>query len=73
VHGFPPTLFLSSTRDMLLSGTTMLQRHFYESGVEAPMVIFEGLPHAFWNNMSLPESREAFGVMAKFLDAKVER
>lgn len=73
VHGFPPTLFLSSTRDMLLSGTTMLQRHFYESGVESPMVIFEGLPHAFWNNMSLPESREAFGVMAKFLDAKVER
>lgn len=71
VHGFPPTLFLSSTRDMLLSGTTMLQRHFYESGVDAPMVIFEGLPHAFWNNMSLPESREAFGVMAKFLDAKV--
>lgn len=73
VHGFPPTLFLSSTRDMLLSGTTMLQRHFFESGVESPMVIFEGLPHAFWNNMSLPESREAFKVMAKFLDAKVEK
>lgn len=73
VHGFPPTLFISSTRDMLLSGTTMLQRHFYESGVESPMVIFEGLPHAFWNNMKLPESHEAFGVMAKFLDAKVEK
>jgi acetyl esterase/lipase len=71
VHGFPPTLFISSTRDMLLSGTTMLQRHFYESGVDAPMVIFEGLPHAFWNNVELPESREALGVMAKFLDEKV--
>ena len=71
VHGFPPTLFLSSTRDMLLSGTTMLQRHFYESGVDAPMVIFEGLPHAFWNNVELPESREALGAMAKFLDKNV--
>lgn len=73
VHGFPPTLFITSTRDMLLSGTTILQRHFYESGVEAPMVVFEGLPHAFWYNASLPESREAMGVMAKFLDEHVAR
>jgi len=73
VHGFPPTLFLSSTRDMLLSGTTMLQRHFYESGVTSPMVIFEGLPHGFWNNMDLPESREAFQIMAKFLDQHVQK
>lgn len=68
VHGFPPTLFITSTRDLLLSGTTILQRHFYESGVESPMVVFEGLPHAFWNNVQLPESREAFKVMAEFFD-----
>lgn len=73
VHGFPPTLFITSTRDLLLSGTTILQRHFYESGVEAPLVVFEGLPHAFWNNIGLPESHEAFGIMAKFLDEKVGR
>lgn len=73
VHGFPPTLFLTSTRDMLLSGTTILQRHFYESGVESPMVVFEGLPHAFWNTIKLPESHEAFGIMAKFLDKNVRR
>jgi acetyl esterase/lipase len=66
VHGYPPTLFITSTRDLLLSGTTILQRHFYESGVEAPLVVFEGLPHAFWNNLSLPESKEAFRVMAQF-------
>jgi epsilon-lactone hydrolase len=71
VHGFPPTLFLTSTRDLLLSGTTILQRHFYESGVDAPMVVFDGLPHAFWNNVELPESREAFKVMAEFLDKHV--
>lgn len=71
VHGLPPTMFITSTRDLLLSGTTILQRHFYEAGVESPMVVFEGLPHAFWNNMSLPESKEALGLMAKFLDAHV--
>lgn len=71
VKGFPPTLFLTSTRDMLLSGTTILQRHFYESGVTAPMVVFEGLPHAFWNTLSLPESREAFEIQAKFFDRYV--
>ena len=71
VHGFPPTLFLSSTRDLLLSGTSILQRHFYESGVKAPMVVFEGLPHAFWNNFDIPESREAFEIQAKFFDRYV--
>lgn len=71
VHGFPPTLFLSSTRDTLLSGTTTLQRHFYESGVTSPMVIFEGLPHAFWGNFKLPESHEAYEIQARFFDKYV--
>jgi monoterpene epsilon-lactone hydrolase len=71
VKGFPPTLFLSSTRDLLLSGTSILQRHFYESGVTSPMVVFEGLPHAFWNNFDIPESREAFAIQAKFFDRYV--
>ncbi|HEX5234047.1 MAG TPA: alpha/beta hydrolase [Silvibacterium sp.] len=71
VHGFPPTLFITSTRDLLLSGTSILQRHFYDAGVEAPMVVFEGLPHAFWNDMSLPESKEAFRTMADFLERRV--
>lgn len=68
VHGFPPTLFITSTRDLLLSGTTILQRHFLESGVSAPLVVFEALPHAFWNDVGLPESREAHHIMAKFFD-----
>jgi epsilon-lactone hydrolase len=68
VKGFPPTMFITSTRDLLLSGTSILQRHFYESGVESPMVVFEGLPHAFWNTLELPESREAFTAMAEFFD-----
>jgi len=65
--GFPPTLFISSGRDLLLSGTTILQRAYLRAGVDAQLVIFEALPHAFWNNPSLPESKEADQLMANFL------
>ncbi len=73
VHGFPPTLFITSGRDILLSGTTILQRHFYESGVDAQLIVFEALPHAFWNDVSLPESREAYKIMADFFDKHLGR
>jgi monoterpene epsilon-lactone hydrolase len=73
VHGFPPTLFITSGRDLLLSGTTILQRHFYEAGVDSPLVVFEALPHAFWNDVSLPESREAYKIMADFFDSRLAK
>jgi len=71
VKGFPPTLFITSGRDILLSGTTILHRHFLGAGVDAQLVVFEALPHAFWNDVNLPESREAYGIMARFFDEKL--
>lgn len=68
LHGFPPTLFITSTRDLLLSGTAILHRAFLRAGVEAELVVFEALPHAFWNDVQLPESREANEQMATFFD-----
>jgi len=67
--GFPPTLFITSGRDLLLSGTTILHRAYLRAGVDAQLVVFEALPHAFWNNPKLPESKEADALMAKFFDA----
>jgi acetyl esterase/lipase len=72
LHGMPPTLFITSERDMLLSGTTILQRAFLRAGVDARLVVFEALPHAFWNDVSLPESREAYGYMAEFLSQQMK-
>jgi acetyl esterase/lipase len=66
--GFPPTLFITSTRDLLLSGTTILHRAFLRAGVDAQLVVFEALPHAFWNDAQLPESKEAYGIMTDFFD-----
>ena len=65
--GFPPTLFITSGRDLLLSGTTILHRAYLRAGVDAQLVVFEALPHAFWNNPALPESNEADRLMATFL------
>ena len=68
LSGFPPSLFMTSTRDLLLSGTTTLHRAFLRAGVDAQLVVFEALPHAFWNDAQLPESKEADEIMAGFFD-----
>jgi monoterpene epsilon-lactone hydrolase len=68
LKGLPPTLFVTSTRDSQLSSTVILHRAFLRAGVEAQLVVFEALPHAFWNNPELPESKEAVQLMAAFFD-----
>jgi acetyl esterase/lipase len=68
LSGLPPTLFVTSTRDMLLSGTTIMHRAYLRAGVDARLVVFEGMSHAFWNNPVYPESEEANKIMAAFFD-----
>jgi acetyl esterase/lipase len=68
LRNFPATLFVTSTRDLGLSGTAILHRAFLRAGVDAQLVVFEALPHAFWNNPDLPESKEADQLMATFFD-----
>lgn len=73
LHGMPPALFITSGRDLLLSGTTILHRAFLRNGDDARLVVFEGLPHAFWNDVSLPETKEAYGLMANFFEQQLSR
>jgi acetyl esterase/lipase len=68
LKGMPPSLFITSTRDLLLSGTSRLHMAYRRAGVPADLIVFEALPHAFWNNISLPETKECFEMMAKFFD-----
>ena len=63
---FPPTLVMSSTRDQLLSQSALFHRALLKAGVEADLVVFEALPHAFWAYLELPETDEAFDHMARF-------
>jgi acetyl esterase/lipase len=68
---FPPTLCISSGRDFLLSATTNLCRKLEIDGVSTHMVVFDGLPHAFWTYVDAPETDEAFRIMANFLAAQL--
>jgi acetyl esterase/lipase len=66
LHGLPPTLFITSERDLLLSGTINLHRAFLNAGVDARLEVFDALPHAFWYSSRLPEAIEANHAMADF-------
>ncbi len=73
LHGFPPTLFITSTRDLLLSGTANMHRAFLRAGVDAHLVVFDALAHAFWNDADLPESKETYEIMSGFFDKELGR
>jgi epsilon-lactone hydrolase len=72
LHGMPPTLLVTSTRDILLSGTTIFHRALLGAGDDAQLVVFEALPHAFWYHFEFPETKEALELMAKFFEEKIE-
>lgn len=73
LKGMPPALFVSSTRDLLLSGTANLHRAFLRAGVDARLVVFDALHHTFWGDPTLPESKEVHQMMADFFDQVLGR
>jgi len=73
LRGMPPSLLITSTRDILLSDTSTFHRALLQAGVDARLVVFEALPHAFWYHFQLPETREALELMAMFFDERVGR
>jgi monoterpene epsilon-lactone hydrolase len=66
LKGMPPSLLVTSTRDLLLSDTTLFHRALLRSGNNAQLVVFEALPHAFWYHFQLPETTEALNLMSNF-------
>uniref|UniRef100_E6Q0E6 Alpha/beta hydrolase n=1 Tax=mine drainage metagenome TaxID=410659 RepID=E6Q0E6_9ZZZZ len=66
LRGLPPTLFITSGRDMLLSGTANLHRAFLNAGDDARLIVYDALPHAFWYSSTMPEALEANHAMAAF-------
>jgi epsilon-lactone hydrolase len=73
LHGMPPTLLVTGTRDALLSDTSTFDRALLATGDDAQLVVFEAMPHAFWYHFSFPETTEALNLMAKFFDEKLGR
>jgi epsilon-lactone hydrolase len=71
---FPPTLFITSTRDAAMSGAVYTHAQLTRLGVEADLHVWEGLGHSFFaNDPGLRESREALDVITKFFDKRLNR
>ncbi len=69
MHGFPPTILTTGTRDLLLSSTVRVHRKLRQAGVEASLQVFEGMAHGqYGRDVKAPETREAFEEIARFFD-----
>jgi monoterpene epsilon-lactone hydrolase len=73
LKGWPPSLLVTGTRDLLLSDTSMFHLALLRAGNEAQLVVYEAMPHAFWYHFQLPETKEALELMAKFFEERVGR
>ena len=71
LRGMPPTLLVTSTRDLLLSDTARFHRALLAANVDSQLVVYEALPHAFWYHFELPETTEALHLMSHFFETKV--
>lgn len=65
---FPPTLLLAGGRDFAASALTLAHRRLTREGVPSQLFLFDGLPHAFFVWPDMPESMEAYRVIAGFFD-----
>ncbi len=69
MHGFPPTILTSGTRDLLLSNTVRVHRKLRQAGVEATLQVYEGMAHAHYiRDDRTPETKEVFEEIASFFD-----
>jgi acetyl esterase/lipase len=69
LHGLPPTLCMTGTRDTALAGTVNFHRALIRAGVDAKLIVYDALPHAFWYEVGIPEAQEALKYQASFLDS----
>jgi monoterpene epsilon-lactone hydrolase len=74
VHGFPPAILTSGTRDLYLSNTVRMHRKLRAAGVEAVLQIFEGQSHVqYMSDINAPEVREYHDEAARFFDLHLAR
>lgn len=72
LSGLPPTLVMSSTRDLLLSQSCLLHLALRDAGGACELLVYEGLPHAFWAGIDCPETTSALGAQASFLGGHIK-
>lgn len=69
--GFPPSLMISGTRDIALSSVVYTHSVLVARGADAELHVWEGMGHAFFYDVDLPESRAAYRVIVRFFDTQL--
>ncbi|MDP6416939.1 MAG: alpha/beta hydrolase, partial [Gammaproteobacteria bacterium] len=71
--GFPPTVLITGTRDLLLSDTARVHRKLRDEDIVAELHVYEGLSHAgYMIEYGSPESLSAFAEISAFLNTHLE-
>ena len=70
---WPPTIFLTGTRDFAMSNALYSHRQLSKAGVDTRLLVYDGLYHGFMTNPDFPEAREAYGIAAAFYDKHLGR
>jgi epsilon-lactone hydrolase len=74
VHGFPPAILTSGTRDLYLSNTVRMHRKLRQAGVEAVRQVWEGQSHTqYMVDVSAPETKEYHDEIARFFNLHLGR
>lgn len=74
IDTFPPTVFISGTRDLLLSDTVRMHRLLRSADVEADLHIYDGQSHGDYMNgiaTDLPESDDALKELGNFFNKHI--
>ena len=65
--GWPPTLLMSGTRDLLLSDTVRMHRALRRAGVRAELHVTEAGPHGGFMGAGAPEDAEIMAECRRFI------
>ena len=63
---FPPTLLITGTRDSVMSSVLASRQRLDQAGVQTELHVWEGMWHSFFSDPEMPESQDAYRVMARF-------
>jgi epsilon-lactone hydrolase len=68
---FPPTLLITATRGMELSGVITSHAQLVKAGADARLNVFEGMFHCFYYNPDVPESKDAYSLIVKYFERQL--
>lgn len=71
LRAFPPSLFITGTRALEMSTLADANNKLAAAGVETDLYVWDGAIHGFLYDPTLPESRQAYDIIARFFADKL--